>query len=910
MTYKFKRTKNVSKKYNSMRLLVFSFILASISLTAQNFPGGVTGAEVWYIGDWGDVDTGVYENSAQTDIAIAPMEGLHEKDLFNFNPSIYSKEGIMTYVAPLENSTGRNVFFVGEPVATNKAFSHIASDWESSSLVFKNPIIRNFFNFNTTNLSANEIAVDYNSNENAHINFYHTSHYNVDKKFKSYGQEGETAFHIGKTTEINLGEEIEDEDFVGSFPEFISFPRELSRNERNRVDSYLALKYGITLSGNTSYLNSKNLIFWDASNNNIFSNRIFGFGRDNISGLNQLQSESTHYKEHLVAAVDEILTNNMDKQDVTTIRNNHFLMFGDNGLGTTFINENDDQVKFWPKIWLAQRTGELTDTYPIHFKLHLSSYAIQYLEDNPEQKLWLMKDKHIGNDEVSDFNNDYVEYYSGDINLEDGIAVFKDIFFDSDKSVYDQFTFGAGPEMIVQAQLSGCNGDTIQATINIIGGNPTYNITVNSTQGTFTANTNDTSYILDVENNITYTVTVEDADGIITEIEFTTAAWDFTLDLGPDQSFSGFTQSIPLDAGQDITDPEATYAWYRDNVLLPETNSTLTVTELGIYKAEVTSGDRACVVEDEIEIGPRSIIVDVEVMEGCDELHNTLAISVTGGVPPIDITLSGANGTVNYVYNNYYNNNETYTITDIDYGIYTVTVEDESGDSVTDTISFTEPAGGLGLDIYTSLEAYCDGGTTCVNYANPQLPVFSYTFGSSIIIDASSGVSNPNITYQWYKDDIPYFNSNGPIITIDCINASKEKDKFTVVATDPITNCTQSQSFAPDFTCPENGNNLIAGNPQQGSQEESILDSKVMLDTKVYPNPAEANTTFTYKVFSTEKFEGIVKLFTIGGAQLYEKQIDGASNYKVPFNLKTSGAYIIITTTTNGTVATDRVIIK
>ncbi len=908
MTYKFKRTKNVSKKYNSMRLLVFSFILASISLTAQNFPGGVTGAEVWYIGDWDDVDTGVYENSAQTDIAITPIEGTHEKDLFNFNPSIYSKEGIITYVAPLENATGRNVFFVGEPVATNKAFSHIASDWESSPLVFEKSIIRNFFNFNTTNLSANEIAADYGSNENAHINFYHTSHYNIDKKFKSYGQEGETAFHIGKTTEINLGEEMEDEDFVGSFPEFISFPRELSRNERNRVDSYLALKYGITLSGNTSYLNSRNLIFWDASNNNIFSNRIFGFGRDNISGLNQLQSESTHHKEHLVSAVGDIVETNVEKQGLTTIRNNHFLVFGDNGLNATFTNENNDQVKFWPKVWLAQRTGELTDTYPIYFKLYLSSYVIQYLTDNPDDKLWLLKDKHIGNDEVSDFNNDNVNYYSGEINLEEGVAIFKDVFFDSDKSVYDQFTFGAGPEMIVLAQVSGCEGDELKATIDITGGVPEYHITVDSTQGTIEADTNEPSYVVDVDNNTTYTVTVEDVEGLVTELEFTTAAWDFTLDLGPDQSFSGFTQSILLDAGQNITDPEATYAWYEDNTLLQETNSILTVTEPGIYKAVVTSGDRACVVEDEIEISSTDILVNVEIIEACDALHNSLAIKVVGGVAPISITLSGINGDVNYVYDN--SDNTIYIITDIDYGTYTITIVDDSGNTVTDTINFTEPTGGLGLDIYASLENYCDGGVACVDYTNPQLPVFNYTFGNSIVIDASNEVTNPNVTYQWFKDDVPYFNGNGPIITIDCINSSKEKDKFTVVATDPITNCTQSQSFAPDFICPENGNNLIAGNSQQGNQEESILDSKVILETKVYPNPAEANTTFTYKVFSTEKFEGIVKLFTIGGAQLYEKQIDGSSNYKVPFNLKTSGTYIIITTTTNGTVATDRVIIK
>src|SRR5690606_16142758 len=95
------------------------------------------------------------------------------------------------------------------------------------------------------------------------------------------------------------------EYFYGNFPEFISFPFELSANQKNRVESYLALKYGITLYNKSSYKNSRNVVFWNSKNNQLFPNFIFGIGKDDISGLNQLQSESVHEKDYLIASVGE-----------------------------------------------------------------------------------------------------------------------------------------------------------------------------------------------------------------------------------------------------------------------------------------------------------------------------------------------------------------------------------------------------------------------------------------------------------------------------------------------------------------------------------------------------------------------------------------------------------------------------
>src|SRR5690606_15510942 len=187
-------------------LFLLSFIFFHTSINAQNFPGGVTGAEVWYMGDWEDINNVVFLNSAQTDIKINKCGEYYEKGLFNFNPSIFSEKLCIEYIAPLENTTGRNVFFVGEPFEQEVSLSHLGTSWRLD-FTQADSVIRNFFDFNNKNIFTKEIYADYTSNKNANVNFYHTNNYNIDKKFKSYGQEGETTFYIGKPKVINLEED-------------------------------------------------------------------------------------------------------------------------------------------------------------------------------------------------------------------------------------------------------------------------------------------------------------------------------------------------------------------------------------------------------------------------------------------------------------------------------------------------------------------------------------------------------------------------------------------------------------------------------------------------------------------------------------------------------------------------------
>lgn len=82
------------------------------------------------------------------------------------------------------------------------------------------------------------------------------------------------------------------EFFDGSIAEIISYTNTShSVTTRNKVETYLALKYGVTLSHN--YLSSVGTTVWDRSVNAAYNTNITGIARDDNSALNQKQSKST-----------------------------------------------------------------------------------------------------------------------------------------------------------------------------------------------------------------------------------------------------------------------------------------------------------------------------------------------------------------------------------------------------------------------------------------------------------------------------------------------------------------------------------------------------------------------------------------------------------------------------------------
>ena len=79
-----------------------------------------------------------------------------------------------------------------------------------------------------------------------------------------------------------------------SYAEAIVFDNTLSAAEHQRVQSYLAIKYGITLDQTvaTNYLDGSGSTIWTVASNTGYNNNIFGISKDACQGLDQKQSKS------------------------------------------------------------------------------------------------------------------------------------------------------------------------------------------------------------------------------------------------------------------------------------------------------------------------------------------------------------------------------------------------------------------------------------------------------------------------------------------------------------------------------------------------------------------------------------------------------------------------------------------
>ena len=78
--------------------------------------------------------------------------------------------------------------------------------------------------------------------------------------------------------------------------EVIIYPTEVIGLNRNKIETYLAIKYGITLDQATAqnYTLSNTGVAWDAALAGIFNRDIAGIARDDISSLNQAKSQSVN----------------------------------------------------------------------------------------------------------------------------------------------------------------------------------------------------------------------------------------------------------------------------------------------------------------------------------------------------------------------------------------------------------------------------------------------------------------------------------------------------------------------------------------------------------------------------------------------------------------------------------------
>jgi hypothetical protein len=144
--------------------------------------------------------------------------------------------------------------------------------------------------------------------------------------------------------------------FTGRIPEIIAFNRQLTDTEAQKINSYLAIKYGTTLGqggvnivnnngNNYNYLASDNSIIWNATANSTYKFHIAGIGRDDASALNQKQSQSQNTGNHVIFGLGTVAATNAANANTFTA-DKQFLLWGDNGASgpVAFSDTSDSSI--------------------------------------------------------------------------------------------------------------------------------------------------------------------------------------------------------------------------------------------------------------------------------------------------------------------------------------------------------------------------------------------------------------------------------------------------------------------------------------------------------------------------------------------------------------------------------------
>ena len=181
-----------------------------------------------------------------------------------------------------------------------------------------------------------------------------------------------SSFSIGENVSFSTPSQVD-------FAEIVIFNETLSAIEQNKVESYLAIKYGMTLGINGTSLNynsSAGNVLWDITANAGYNFDIAGISRDDLSDQDQRKSKSINQN----AGVDRsILTmangTNFNTPDMPTSDLSH-LLWGNNDAVTifnpiaAFSTVNGVTIStILDRRWKSQETGTL-GTVTLQFDLN------------------------------------------------------------------------------------------------------------------------------------------------------------------------------------------------------------------------------------------------------------------------------------------------------------------------------------------------------------------------------------------------------------------------------------------------------------------------------------------------------------------------------------------------------------
>lgn len=216
--------------------------------------------------------------------------------------------------------------------------------------------------------------------------------------------------------------------FKGKIAEVLVFDKLLDYDIFLQVQSYFALKYGISLEQN--YYNTEGVMLWDFQKNAQYAAHITGIGREDILGLHQKQSTNSDKPNLLSIGVEQIAPYNA--KNTAHIDNNTFLIWGDNNQDLYFEDKENLTYRPLNRKWLMTSHGQMADLKTV---LKFDTKQIRNIIPHGEP-YFLMIDRNGKNG----FDASKADIIKADSIDNEGYVYFKNIQWDNDGSGSDMFS--------------------------------------------------------------------------------------------------------------------------------------------------------------------------------------------------------------------------------------------------------------------------------------------------------------------------------------------------------------------------------------------------------------------------------------------------------------------------------------
>ncbi len=245
----------------------------------------------------------------------------------------------------------------------------------------------------------------------------------------------------------------------GGIAEMIVFNQALTSGERDQVESYLAIKYGMTLGVNGTsqdYVDSDGTVIWDQSDNIGFNYNVTGIGQDDKSELNQKQSKSINTADDITIGIIDIATNNTLNTNAF-FADKTFLMWGnDNGATTATTDITKDfssdiaglssSVSATP---IARKWKMVVKDSVPTIKLSIPESMVSSTNPGGEEYIMIVADDALFTTNVTSATMEDV-----------GTELEVDFYFEGTKYI----TFGSTPEVAVGSRAVSFDGTDTNTT--------------------------------------------------------------------------------------------------------------------------------------------------------------------------------------------------------------------------------------------------------------------------------------------------------------------------------------------------------------------------------------------------------------------------------------------------------------